>query len=248
MFKWFFGKSKQKLVAVEKLDEEVDLNDPTLRVGNSVVVNAEVKDPDKGREIGGRQGRIIEINDQGLVTIEWDSITLQSLPGLEIAEAERSNLDWSEMILSKDELTKTKARDSEDDALRARCKLKNSYYWAGFDEQGDRIYVVLQTSDDISDELKVLEAWQRYFEEKLKFPFEAKVYDWERREPFCGGDRVNVLEISTTEVDEIYGVFAVAQKNGKKYDFPFACLEPIKKKSSNHEVLDDYSMWFANKI
>lgn len=52
-----------------------------IKKGDSVIVKEGVKDPDTDEfEIGGWQGRVIEIDNlseknNALITIEWDSIT-----------------------------------------------------------------------------------------------------------------------------------------------------------------------------
>ena len=52
-------------------------------IGESVVVKPGVTDPDTGRAIGGWQGRISAILDEAeILTIQWDSLTLKSMPGV----------------------------------------------------------------------------------------------------------------------------------------------------------------------
>jgi len=70
-------------------------------IGKSVVVKPDVTDPDTGRDIGGWQGRISAILDEAqILTIQWDSLTLKSMPPALLAWSEEEGLSWSEMNLS----------------------------------------------------------------------------------------------------------------------------------------------------
>ena len=49
-----------------------------LQLDDSVIVKAHIEDPDLNINIGGWQGRILEINEKdNLICIRWDSITLR---------------------------------------------------------------------------------------------------------------------------------------------------------------------------
>ena len=56
----------------------------TIRAGDSVVVKQRFRDPDVGVNLKGWQGRVVALHDnpqRGVeLEIDWDSITLQSLP------------------------------------------------------------------------------------------------------------------------------------------------------------------------
>src|SRR2546426_12487164 len=85
-------------------------------IGESVVVKPGVTDPDTGRDIGGWQGRIGAIFDEEeILTILWDSLTLRSMPEAFIAWSEEEGLSWSEMNLSTEEVEPASASDTEDD-------------------------------------------------------------------------------------------------------------------------------------
>lgn len=86
-----------------------------FEVGDSVVVKADVLDPDFAINIGGWQGRVKEVYDEGLLLISWDSVTLVEM-GLELTiKCELENLDWKETTLSQSEVQTTTSRDSEAD-------------------------------------------------------------------------------------------------------------------------------------
>jgi len=96
-----------------------------LDIGDSVVVNSGVIDPDLDIEIGGWQGRVIEADDGDSVFIRWDSITLQKM-GLDVAiQCENKNLDWGVMTLDTAEVQKAASRDTEKDVVRTAHRLKN---------------------------------------------------------------------------------------------------------------------------
>src|SRR5947207_1488631 len=99
-------------------------------IGESVVVKPGVKDPDTGRDIGGWQGRISAILDEAeILTIQWDSLTLKSLPPAHIAWCEGEGLSWSEMNLSRDEVELATARDTEDDVAATLKELESQTSW-----------------------------------------------------------------------------------------------------------------------
>ncbi len=65
--------------------------------------------------------------------------------------------------------------------------------WKIHDEQDERIQNVIADIED--DEMKLYEAWNKYLARKLKFPFEAGVYEYQ--EPSCfiqQGDKLKVIK------------------------------------------------------
>jgi hypothetical protein len=66
--------------------------------GQSVVVKPQVRDPDFNVDIGGWQGRIVGVR-KNVVTIAWDSVTLESIPDSILTRCEQEGLDWTEMAL-----------------------------------------------------------------------------------------------------------------------------------------------------
>ncbi len=146
-----------------------------LKIGDSVVVNKGVKDPDLGNNIGAWQGRISEI-DEDLVCIDWDSITLQQMPASSIIHSEEEGWEWQKMYLSHSDVTLTKRRDSIEDVDRVFEELSSYYMWVNFEEQGKRIQSVL-SGISRDDDLALLRAWRAYLQEKLTFPFQATVME-----------------------------------------------------------------------
>jgi hypothetical protein len=96
-----------------------------LDIGDSVAVKSGVVDPDIDNDIGGWQGRVIEVDDGDSVFIRWDSITLQGM-GLDLAiQCENKNLDWELMTLDTAEVQKAASRDTEKDVARVARQLRN---------------------------------------------------------------------------------------------------------------------------
>lgn len=98
-----------------------------FKVGDSVVVKQGVQDPDFGDDMSGWQGTITEIDarppDSPLVTILWDSITLQNMSRTTIARAEKERLDWSTMGLYASEVELASPRDTLADVEATRTEI-----------------------------------------------------------------------------------------------------------------------------
>src|SRR3989441_7791312 len=118
-------------------------------IGESVVVKPGVTDPDTGRDIGGWQGRISAILDEAeILTIQWDSLTLKSIPPAHIAWSEEERLSWSEMNLLLDEVEPAAARDIEDDVVAAIAELESQTSWLYLGgEQGKRIQAIVNRAE-----------------------------------------------------------------------------------------------------
>jgi hypothetical protein len=177
-----------------------------FKIGDSVVVNKGVKDPDLGNDIGAWQGRISEI-DEDLVCIDWDSITLQQMPASSIIHSEEEGWEWQKMYLSPSDVTLTKRRDSVEDVARVFDELYHYYMWVAFGEQGKRIQDVISgISQD--DAPALLLAWKEYLHKKLTFPFQAIVEEMMLRGSSVRvGDTITVYGIDDA-LNESYGLFA----------------------------------------
>jgi len=214
-------------------------------IGESVVVKPGVTDPDTGRDIGGWQGRISAILDEAeILTIQWDSLTLKSIPPAHIAWSEEEGLSWSEMNLSLDEVEPAAARDTEDDVAAAVAELESQTSWLYLGgEQGQRIQAIVNRAQG-HDEFAVFRAWQAYLEEHLVLPFEATVEEYQRG-PVRQGARVSVLAI--TFLDETYGtIVAVKHKHGVN-ELPLCDLKATEAGTEARQLVEDYAVWFANR-
>src|SRR6266567_2211693 len=214
-------------------------------IGESVVVKPDVTDPDTGRDIGGWQGRIGAILDEGeILTIQWDSLTLKSIPPAHIAWSEEEGLSWSEMNLLHDEVEPATARDTRDDVAAVTAELESQTNWLYLgEEQGKRIQAVVNRAKG-HNELAVFRAWHAYLEERLVFPFVATVEEYQRG-PVRQGARVTVRAI--TFLDETYGtIVKVKHKHGVN-ELPLCDLKATEADTETRQLVEDYAVWFANR-
>jgi Calcium binding len=213
-------------------------------IGESVVVKPGVKNPDTGSDISWWQGRIKAIIDDEILTIQWDSLTLKSMPPAFIAWSEEEGLSWSEMNLSVEEVEPVAARDTEDDVAKTVAELELQYSWLYLGgEQGKRIQAIVNRAQG-HDEFAVFRTWHAHLEEHLVFPFAATVEEYQRG-PVRQGARVTVLSI--TFLDETYGtIVAVKHKNGVN-ELPLCDLKATQADAKTRQLVEDYGVWFANR-
>ena len=214
-------------------------------IGESVVVKPDVTDPDTGGDIGGWHGRITAIFDEEeIVTIQWDSLTLKSIPPAHIAWSEEEGLSWSEMNLAPEEVEPAAARDTEDDVAATIAEIESQTSWLHLGgEQGQRIQAIVNRAKG-HDEFAVFRTWHAYLEEHLVFPFSAIVEE-PQRGPVRQGARVSVLAI--TSLDETYGtIVAVKHKNGV-HELPLCDLKGTEANAETRQLVEDYAVWFANR-
>jgi hypothetical protein len=228
-----------------------------FKVGDSVVVNRGVKDPDLGGDLENWQGRVTDIQkyeqaDALSVEIAWDSITLRNIPESVIVHCEREGLDWATMGLYMHEVTLAKARDTIQDTAKTKAELAEQYGWIAIgndEEQGRRIQAIVNSADKNPPhrhhEFAILEAWDRHLRMTLTLPFAAEVAEFQERGPLRGGDKATVVSFS--EVDDLYGVLVAVQHRRKSYHFPLCDLEASDLNSPNHDSIEDYRVWFANR-
>ena len=216
-----------------------------LKVGDSVIVKPNIKDPDFGIDIGGWQGRISEISaEDNLICIDWDSMTLKNTPPSVIEKSEEEGWGWHQMYLAATEVERAEPRDTEEAVAEVVDRLETSYGWSSLGEEGKRIQEVLADIDP-EDEWEVLEAWETYLGQHLRFPFKAEVSEFQERGPLQSGDRVNVHRIVDT--DERYGILVDIRHGREEYVFPLCDLEATGRKSTNYSSLRPYVVWFANR-
>jgi hypothetical protein len=218
-------------------------------IGESVVVNSGVTDPDYGFDMSGWQGRVTENHatdeqDNPLVSIAWDSITLKQMPVEIIERCEEDGLDWSLMALYASDITSASPRDKIHQVDHVKAKIEDVHEMDYLGEQGRRIQQVLNSAGR-KDEMGRLKAWEKYLKEKQTFPFEAEVSEHQERGPVRTGERVSVLGIEM--VDDSYGIIVSIKTKREHYDFPLCDLEALPDTSPNYQPLNDYVVWFANK-
>jgi hypothetical protein len=221
-----------------------------LNFGDSVAVIQGVKEPDLEEfEIGGWQGRVIEIDTNSdknnvLISIDWDSLTLLQMPSDYIERSEIEGLDWSRMVLYDSDLEKSVPRDKKEIVKKAKEKLSDKFYWASLGQEGLRISKILHGVDP-HNEMKCLQKWVEHLDKELTFPIHAIVSESEDNWLIKSGDRVLIKTLP--HIVEMYGVIASIRLNGKKYELPLCNLEVIDKTLADFQLIDDYRIWFANR-
>lgn len=215
-----------------------------MKKGDVVRVKSGVKDVDFGGDIGGWQGRVVEVQ-QGSIMVAWDSHTLlHDVPPEKIAESEKQGFDWTLYGLSPQELEPAEARDTPADVRQAVDELTKRHAWDWLGEEGKLVREVLQGIDP-DDEFASMGGWYDYMEEHLTFPFEAEIDEFQERGPLQSGDRVRVHGL--TDGDEFYGVIVRLRKGREKYHFPLCDLEALDEDSENYAIIRSYRVWFANR-
>lgn len=133
------------------------------------------------------------------------------------------------------------------------------------DKQDARISAILGTKNLDVTEAK-LKKYQRYLKENLEFPVRltgSEDFDWEEYYVFGPGNQKEYEQLKKTrpsytdtfnllsfeeEIEEWTGILVKVERTSdrKRFALPLADLKAIDKKSKNHELLDDYSVWFVN--
>lgn len=221
-----------------------------MKIGDSVIVKQGIKEPDLEEfEIGGWQGRVVDIDTNSdkaniLITVEWDSLTLKQIPSNYIEQSEREGFDWENMILYETDLEKTKPRDKKENVKQIQHKLSDEHYWDSYGDEGIRISKVLGKVNP-HDEMKCLQKWVEYLDNKLTFPINAIVSDSADNWLIKSGDKVIIK--SLPHIVDMYGIIASIRLNGEKYEFPLCDLEAIDKSKTDFQLINDYRTWFANR-
>lgn len=220
----------------------------TIQIGDSVVVNPGAIDPDTGLDIGGWQGRVVSFDaqeEEPMVAIRWDSITLEQMPLAVIEQCEENGIDWAEIVLSAAEVRAAPARDTERQAMEAEEQLRTQSFWLSMGPEGRHIHKLLKSigPDDASAAFRV---WYGYLSATLKLPFESEVDEWPQGEPLRTGDKVTVLDFNK-RIEDRHGVMVDVKGKHGLLTFPLCALTPLDKQSDNYDVLQEYHAWFANR-
>ncbi len=219
-----------------------------FKVGNSVKVKEGMPCPDmEDLIIGGWQGRVTEVYEyegDSMLSIQWDSLTLQNIPGHYIIESEQEGWDWCNFNLLFEDVEPASPRDTESDVDRVYSELSFKYEYVHLGEEGLRIQKILGGVDSQS-EWAAFRAWESYLKTTLKFPFDAEVSEAQDHGHLRQGNKVQVTKM--LEVLEMYGIIVELRHQKRKYQHPLCDLEVLHKKSSNYQPLEDYCIWFANR-
>jgi len=153
-------------------------------------------------------------------------------------------LSWTTYHIGADEVAPASPRDTETDVDQAVKELEKEHAWNWIGPEGKAIREVL-TGVGPDDVVAAFDAWNRHLEERLDFPFEAEVDEFQERGPLRGGDQVTVVGISG--LDYTYGVIVHLRRDRRWYDFPLCDLAVLDGRSPNHDLMQEYRVWFANR-
>jgi hypothetical protein len=234
-------------VSIQKKKRETDFM--SFKIGDSVIVKAGTKDPDfVDIELGGWQGRVIEIDNEvdninSLIMIEWDSLTLKQLPTDFIHKSNIEFLNWRLMNLAESDLDKTIPRDKKSDVKKTQDFISNNYFVTSLGEQGLRIAEILEGVDP-NNELICLEKWLNHLDNKLTFPIHAVVIESEGISYINYDDKVLIKSLN--DFDDLCGIIANIKFKGKKIEFPLCDLEVVDKYIADYQLIEDYRTWFGS--
>ena len=216
----------------------------TFKIGDIVKVKQGVLDPDFGDDIGGWQGQVSEINSD-LVCIDLDSITLSKCPDKYIQQCEEDGLDWEQIYLSNEDIEPAIPRITPANLTDIKKAIHLKHQWDHLGESiSKRIHEVLKNTK-ITDEKELMDAWEQYLKNNLSFPFAAEISEYQNQGPLQQGDKIRIHGIIGN--DEHYGVFVKLRLGKRVFDFPLCNIAVGDKNTNNYLIVDDYSVWFANR-
>lgn len=119
-----------------------------FKLSKSVRFKDGQKDEDSGLDIGGWQGRVIEIDTKRkMLLVALDSITLKSLPREYLEECEEEGLGWPEYYIGFNDVEPAKPRDTKEETEDTIIDLEDSLGWVYLGEEGREINAILAGAD-----------------------------------------------------------------------------------------------------
>ncbi len=176
--------------------------------------------------------------------VHCGSITLKSIPVSSIEQMEEQGLDWAIYYLEIESLEVTEERDTQAQVRGALREISDKVGWIHLGEEGKRVQQILADIDR-EDTLAALRAWEQYLAEKLVFPFDAVVSEYQESGYLQAGNEISVRRMR--EVHELYGLLVELRRGRESYDFPLCDLAVAHNQSSNYQPVKDYGIWFANQ-
>ena len=187
-----------------------------FQVGDSVKVKKDTKDPDFGIDIGGWQGQVLEI-DNDIICIAWDSDTLSNFPGKYITQCEKEGLNWKKIYLETGDVGHAVPHDTGNDIIQKRQEIQSKHRWDYLGDSGERVSKVLKHIDP-HDDLAAFDAWEKYLNVSLSFPFEAEISEYQTKGPLLQGDKIRIHSIWGNE--DLYGVIVKLRYGRRVYHSP----------------------------
>jgi hypothetical protein len=216
----------------------------TWALGDSAVIKPGVTHPIADAALDGWQGRLIALEDEGAtLVIQWDSLTLKSIPPAFIAQCEEWGTSWSAMRLTARDVLPAPARDTEEDVQAILPVLEAQYSWISLGEQGRRIRQIVKRTE-ASDRFASLRAWHAHLEEHLAVPFTACVEEYQRG-PVPQGAQITVTRISL--LDETYGTIVRIRYGRRIYHLPLHDLRASQAPAEVQQLVQDYAVWLTRR-
>jgi len=217
-----------------------------FEIGDAVRVKEGVSHTDfPSRDIGGWQGRIVEVLDGEPTTlvVEWDSATLQEMPDASIDAAEEEGLEWERYALSPDDVKEAAPRDAPQDVKREQDRIREKHFRTRIGEEETYIHQILDKAPSLG-ERTIFQTWEGELQRSLSFPIKATVDASQAGAPPHSGDEVLILDVYF--LDCHYGLLATVRAGPEVAQIPLIDLDPMEQ-SLEYRPLRAYQSWFANR-
>lgn len=215
------------------------------KIGDTVRVKAGFIDEETDHDMSGWQGRIKEFyTDAGTALIAFDSLTIKAMPTTYIRRCEEEGYSWTEYGFELEWLEAAAPRDAKTDATTMIKNRAGEVRYAHLGEEGSAIDEILNEVDP-NNEIDALAAWEEYLGKQLTFPFAAEISEFQVRGPLQSGDQLKVHGIEL--VDESYGVIVKVRRGRNVYHCPLGNLKVLDPSSPNHDLVQLYAVWYANR-
>jgi hypothetical protein len=217
----------------------------TWKIGDAVRVKEGFIDAETDLEMSGWQGRITEFYpDVGTALIEFDSLTIKAMPSTYIRRCEEEGYSWNEYGFELEWLEAVAPRDSQPDVAAMIDDRSGEFRYAHLGEEGRAMEDILGDVEP-DDEREAFQVWEEHLSNQLSFPFAAAVSEFQERGSLQVGDHVQVHGIET--VDDSYGVIVQVRRRRQVSSFPLCDLKVLDPSSPNHDLVQLYAVWFANR-
>lgn len=109
----------------------------------------------------------------------------------------------------------------------------------------EQAWRIIELLEDTADDREALPLWEEYLQENLELPLIAEVQESYMLGPLRQGDYVRVANLAGS--DPLYGVLAKVHKGDESYVFPLCNLAAMVEQGDNHQLVNDYTIWFRSK-
>lgn len=215
---------------------------PKFKIGSSVRVNKNIiSDFDDSVNMKDWEGRVIDAyrNDEGdIYEVEFDSVTMRSMPEEFFERTVLEGEDFSEYGFSPEDLTKSKSRDTEIQTLAAYRVNLHKHKWYYLDSEADRnlMFQIMTKMPQKSDS----ENWELYFQKNLTFPFDAEI-----KGIFHLPARTKVEVLQLFGWDEYGGALVMINNNKMVKEH---VLSDLTTDGKNAKFIDIYFKWVKDEL